>query len=95
MNATVIRRIRVSPDGKLLALGGDDGVIRIMSLSTFAVIQSIKAHDGRISDLDFTPDGSELLSVGRDGGAHLWRVRDGSSLKMSSRPGVQNSTAGE
>lgn len=81
MNATVIRRIRVSPDGKLLALGGDDGVIRIMSLSTFAVIQSIKAHDGRISDLDFTPDGSELLSVGRDGGAHLWRVRDGKLFK--------------
>jgi WD40 repeat protein len=76
-NATVIRRTRISPDGNLLALGGDDGVIRIMNTSTFAVIQSIKAHDGRISDLDFTPDGHKLLSVGRDGGARLWRVSDG------------------
>ncbi len=76
-NTTTIRKIRASPDGKVLALGGDDGIIRIVSLNTFAVVANIKAHEGRIGDLDFTPDGRTLLSVGWDGHARLWRVDTG------------------
>jgi WD40 repeat protein len=88
--ATIIRRIRVSPDGKILAIGGDDGVIRLVSLETFAVVRAIKAHTGRISDLDFSPDGGTLLSTGRDGTARLWRVQTGAlagePLKIDGTP---------
>jgi hypothetical protein len=72
--ATIIRRIRISPDGKLLALGGDDGYIRLVSLETFSVTHAVHAHNGRISDLDFSADGRLLLSSGRDGTARLWRI---------------------
>jgi WD40 repeat protein len=78
---TIIRRIRMSPDGKILALGGDDGVIRLVNLETFAVMQGMQAHVGRVSDLDFTPDGSILLSSGRDGIARTWRVTTGELVK--------------
>jgi WD40 repeat protein len=80
-NATVIRRTRISPDGSLLALGGDDGVIRIVNLETFAVMETINAHICRVRDLDFSPDSHQLLSVGSDGHAYLWRLSDGSLAK--------------
>jgi WD40 repeat protein len=85
--ATIVRRMRISPDGKVLAVGGEDGFIRLVSLETYAVIRGFRAHSGRISDLDFSPDSRLLLSTGRDGTARLWRVETGQQagepLKMS------------
>ena len=52
--STVVRKLKVSADGKLLAIGGDDEMIEVVSLDTFEVIQTIQAHNGRISDIDFT-----------------------------------------
>jgi hypothetical protein len=75
-NATIIRKMRLSPDGKLLALGGDDGFIRLMSLETFEVKASVQAHHGRVSDIDFSPDGRTLLSTGRDGTAQFWNIKE-------------------
>jgi WD40 repeat protein len=80
-NTTVIRRIRIAPNGRSMAVGGDDGIIRIISLETFAVTKGFQAHKGRISDLDFTPDSRRLLSTGRDGSAYLWDVDTGRKIR--------------
>ena len=63
--STVIRKLRVSPNGKLLALGDEEGLIRIVRLETLEVVATFRAHNGRISDLDFKPDSRILLSVGQ------------------------------
>jgi WD40 repeat protein len=72
--STVVRKLRISPDGKLLALGDEEGFVRVIRLDTFEVIASIPAHGGRISDLDFSPDSGILLSVGRDRLLRFWDV---------------------
>ncbi len=77
LESTVIRKVRIAADGQLLALGGDDGVIRIVNVDTFEVVRTIHAHKDRISDLDFSPDGKILLSAGRDGYVRFWRTATG------------------
>jgi WD40 repeat protein len=79
--STIIRKLRIAPDAKLLALGADDGTIRIVSLETFEVVQTIRAHQGRISDLDFSPDSRTLLSAGRDGFLRFWDVKVGQKIR--------------
>jgi WD40 repeat protein len=83
--STIIRKLRVAPNGKLLAIGGDDGIIRIVSLDTFEVVQTINAHAGRISDLDFAPDSQTLLSAGRDGFLRFWDAKTGQRMREDLR----------
>jgi hypothetical protein len=81
--STVIRKLRVSPNGKLLALGDEEGLIRIVSLETLEVVATFRAHIGRISDLDFKPDSRILLSAGRDGSIRFWDLEN---LRENARP---------
>jgi WD40 repeat protein/uncharacterized caspase-like protein len=80
LRSAIVRKLRISPSGKLLAVGGEDGIVRIVSLDTFEVIRAIHAHTGRISDLDFTPDNKTLLSAGRDGLLRFWNPITGQKV---------------
>jgi Caspase domain/WD domain, G-beta repeat len=84
--ATIVRRLRVSPDAKLLATGDEDGFVRIIRLETFEVVSTIRAHTGRVSDLDFSPDSRTLLTAGRDGLVRFWDVQGGKQLRELSEP---------
>jgi hypothetical protein len=77
----IVRRLRLSPDGKLLAVGDDEGLVRIVRLETFEVVRTIRAHTQRVSDLDFSPDNRTLLSAGRDGAIRYWDVESGRQLR--------------
>jgi caspase domain-containing protein/WD40 domain-containing protein len=81
--STVIRKLRVSPNGKLLALGDEEGLIRIVRLETLEVGATFRAHGGRISDLDFKLDSRILLSAGRDGSIRFWDLEN---LSENARP---------
>ena len=74
--STIVRKLRISPNGKLLALGDDEGLVRIVRLETFEVIAALHAHSGRISDLDFSPDSRTLLSAGRDRLLRFWNLEN-------------------
>ncbi len=87
-SSAIVRRLRVSPDGKLLAIGDDEGIVRIVRLETFEVARTITAHKGRVSDLDFSPDNRILLSAGRDGFVRYWDVEDGHQVRELSAPGA-------
>lgn len=81
--ATIIRKLRVSPNGKRLALGDEEGLIRIVRLDDMEVAATFRAHSGRVSDLDFTPDSRILLSAGRDGAIRFWDLEN---LGENARP---------
>jgi WD40 repeat protein len=78
---TIVRKLRIAPNGKLLAIGSDDGIVRIVNLDTFEIIQTIHAHTGRVSDIDFAPDSQTLLSAGRDGSLRFWNASNGQKVR--------------
>ena len=61
-----------SPDGRTLATGGEDRMIRLWEVSTVRLLAEWEAHDGNVSALAFRPDAPTLVSGSTDGTLKLW-----------------------
>jgi WD40 repeat protein len=75
-----VRSIDFSPNGKFLATGGNDGIVRIWSTDTWDNIQSLQIAEHWISSISFSPDGRYLAAGCHDGTVYLW-VTDNWSYK--------------
>ena len=53
-----------SPDGKLLAAGGVDGVVRIWHLETGCLDRAIMADRFGLASMAWSPDGAKLATIG-------------------------------
>jgi WD40 repeat protein len=78
----------LSPDNKLLALGGwfheeckgQCGMIRILNFETGEVLNLLKGHTNVILSLSFSSDNRYLISGSFDGTARIWDVHTGESI---------------
>jgi WD40 repeat protein/DNA-binding SARP family transcriptional activator len=65
--------VNFSPDDKLLATGGIDGMVHIYDLRTGKSVGSVQGN-GSLQDLDFSPDGKRLAAAGLVGDIAIWNV---------------------
>jgi WD40 repeat protein len=77
-----IYQVIISPDNRLVATGGSDGMILVWNIATGQNLLSIKAHNGYSFGLVFTSDSKKLISAGVDDQyIKIWDLDSGICLK--------------
>jgi WD40 repeat protein/transcriptional regulator with XRE-family HTH domain len=72
--------VSYSPDGTLLASGGEDMTAKIWDVRTGQELRTLGGHAGWVNRVSFSPDGALLATAGEDGVAKLWDVSTGREL---------------
>ena len=70
-----IKSVEFSPDDKYVAVGGEDGSLSIINLTTKEITNEIPdAHEASLAELKFTVDGLKLITGGYDGKIKIWNL---------------------
>jgi WD40 repeat protein/serine/threonine protein kinase len=64
--------LAISPDGRCLAAGNEDGTIGLFELETGAALPPLKGHTRAVRSVAFHPHGTRLVSASADGTVRLW-----------------------
>jgi WD40 repeat protein len=67
--------IALSPDGKRVVSGSDDGAVRLWDIDTCKVIKKWTGHTGAVQSICWGRDGRRVLSGSTDGTAKQWDVQ--------------------
>ena len=81
-----VRSISFSPDGKILASGSDDQLVKLWDVSDGKLsqepIQILQGHTYRIRSVSFSPDGKFLASSSFDKTIRLWNIKTGDCIRI-------------
>ena len=69
------RAAAFSPDGRRIAVAGEDAVVRILDSGNGKELQTFKGHAGEVNAVVFLKDGAHIASGGRDGSILIWAVK--------------------
>jgi WD40 repeat protein len=73
----IVRAITFSPDGKLLAAGGNDTQIHLFNPADGKYVRSLPGHTGCVTGLAFHPSGTVLASCSKDRTVRIWNPANG------------------
>lgn len=73
-------RTAVSSDGALLAVGTERGKVQIWQLDKERPMLEYAAHLGPVVSLRFSPDGSQLATIGEENTLNVWNLAEWSRL---------------
>ncbi len=72
--------VAFSPDGKILATAGVDGIVRLWTAEG-QPLQTLEGHEGEIYDITFSPDGQIIATASNDQTVRLWNL-EGKALHI-------------
>ncbi len=80
--------VAFSPDGKTLASGGQDKMIKLWDAEKGKELRSITGHESGVACIAFSPDGRTLISESWDKTIRFWDVATGKELpRIINHPG--------
>ena len=78
----------LAPDDRAVAIGGEDGSVRLLDLETGEERAALGRHVAEVFGARFTPDGRRLITTGADSGVILWDVQRATAGEtFSGQPG--------
>jgi len=81
INLDLVRSFALSPDGSLLAMGFENGKIRLWQSFDGTLLNTLEGHSEAIDHLIFSADGQVLVSSAWDNIIRTWGVAEGIMLQ--------------
>src|SRR5439155_9475205 len=70
-----------SPDGKRLAAGGENNLVKVWDVQTGNVLQALPGHGGDVYTVAFSHDGRWIASGSEDSTVKVWDGRSGELVR--------------
>jgi hypothetical protein len=79
-HSSSINVIALTPDGKQIVSGADDGILKVWDLATGKELRSLSGHGNAVTAIIVTPDGKQVISGSKDGTLTVWNLARGQEL---------------
>jgi WD40 repeat protein/serine/threonine protein kinase len=86
--------VAFSPDGRQIASGGDDKIVKLWDVATGREIFTLQGHTKRVESVAFSPDGRQIASGSNDSSIKQWDAITGQeTMNLVTRSGGVASVA--
>jgi len=82
LGSGVVNEARFSPNGKLIALAGDDHTIKLLDYRTLRKVRELRGHNAAVNCIAFSHGSDKLLSGDSDNKIRLWQLNTRSPVKQ-------------
>lgn len=69
-----VRSIDLTADGKFIATGGDDKLVKIWSMPDGKRLHTLKGHRQRVTDVAVSPSGAIVVSAANERVTRIWKI---------------------
>ncbi|ORX38718.1 WD40-repeat-containing domain protein [Kockovaella imperatae] len=85
-----ITSVALSPDGKLVAAGSLDTMVRVWNVQTGQQVERLKGHKDSVYSVAFSPDGKTLVSGSLDRTLRVWDLTQTKRAVENAPPGSKD-----